>query len=125
MFALSRQRAPESGRIIEASGLTVRRGRRTILRGVDVGIGEGEILTLVGPNGAGKTTLLRTLIGLEAPAAGTLRNVPRMRVGYVPQHFSVDRNLPLPVERFLSLAGPTWKQAAQEIGIESLLARPL
>ncbi len=48
-----------------------RRGVRIeALRGVDLTIADGEIVTLLGPSGCGKSTLLRTIAGLETPASG-------------------------------------------------------
>jgi neutral amino acid transport system ATP-binding protein len=41
-----------------------------ILQGVDIRIGDGEIVTIVGPNGAGKSTLIRAVIGLLKPREG-------------------------------------------------------
>ena len=41
-----------------------------ILDGVDVTIGQGEMVTIVGPNGAGKSTLVKAVIGLLRPWAG-------------------------------------------------------
>jgi len=46
---------------LEARGLTVRAGARTLLRGVDLEIEERRVLAILGPSGAGKTTLLRAL----------------------------------------------------------------
>ncbi|HEU4685003.1 MAG TPA: ABC-F family ATP-binding cassette domain-containing protein [Nitrospira sp.] len=40
---------------------------------------------LVGPNGTGKTTLFRMILGDESPDKGTIRQRPRLRVGYLPQ----------------------------------------
>ena len=61
--------------MIEVRGLEVRfRGRRgAVVRavdGVDLTVGDREIVALVGESGSGKTTLARTLLGLERPAAG-------------------------------------------------------
>lgn len=56
--------------VLEARGLAVDRGRRTVLHGVDLALHAGEALALVGPNAAGKSTLVRALAGLLAPARG-------------------------------------------------------
>ena len=47
-------------------------GARRILEGVDLGLDEGEFLTLVGPSGCGKSMLLRLVLGQERPTAGTI-----------------------------------------------------
>jgi iron complex transport system ATP-binding protein len=44
--------------------------KRTVLEGVNLSVGEGELIALVGPNGAGKTTLLKTIAGGLKPVAG-------------------------------------------------------
>ncbi|GGS46086.1 peptide ABC transporter ATP-binding protein [Planobispora rosea] len=50
------------------------RGRRArAVDGVNLAVGEGEIVALVGESGCGKTTLARTLLGLERPASGAVR----------------------------------------------------
>jgi iron complex transport system ATP-binding protein len=82
--------------ILEARGLTLKRGRREILAGLDLSLRAGEVTALVGPNGAGKSTLLAGLCGLLAPAAGAVRldgqdlsALPPMararRIGFLPQ----------------------------------------
>ncbi|MEU4324699.1 ABC transporter ATP-binding protein [Nonomuraea dietziae] len=49
------------------------RGRRArAVDGVNLAVGEGEIVALVGESGCGKTTLARTLLGLERPTSGTV-----------------------------------------------------
>ncbi len=67
--------------------------------GLDLEVGEGEIVGLVGPDGAGKTTTMRMLAGILAPTAGEARvagfDVARQpeqvktRIGYMPQRFSL------------------------------------
>lgn len=47
-------------------------GRIEALRGVDLTVNKGEIVTLIGANGAGKTTLLMTICGTPRAAAGTI-----------------------------------------------------
>ncbi len=59
--------------ILEAKSLSVRRGGREVLAGVDLRIEGPGCTAIVGPNGAGKTTLLQTLLGLLPPDAGAVR----------------------------------------------------
>jgi iron complex transport system ATP-binding protein len=56
---------------LEAEGLGVRLGGRSVLHDVSLGLAQGTWTAIVGPNGAGKSTLLRTLAGLQA-GAGTV-----------------------------------------------------
>ncbi|WP_109793443.1 ABC transporter ATP-binding protein [Minwuia thermotolerans] len=61
---------PSSELALEIQGLHARYGVIPAIRGVDLQVGRGELVTVVGPNGAGKTTLLRVLSGLHPPAEG-------------------------------------------------------
>jgi ABC-type polar amino acid transport system ATPase subunit len=61
-----------SGLVLDARGITLRRGSREVLRGVDLRVGRGELVALMGLSGGGKTTFLRAVAGLEAFDAGTL-----------------------------------------------------
>jgi ABC-2 type transport system ATP-binding protein len=54
------------------AGLTKRYGRHEALRGVDLEIGDGELVGLLGPNGAGKSTLTKIACGLVRPTTGTV-----------------------------------------------------
>ncbi|MHB8463808.1 MAG: ABC transporter ATP-binding protein [Acidimicrobiales bacterium] len=63
----------ESGAAIEIEGLEKRYGDRTVLRGIDLTVGRGEVFGLLGPNGAGKTTTLEILEGFRDPSAGRVR----------------------------------------------------
>lgn len=114
--------------LITASRLGVQVGGLRILHDVDFAIRRGEIVTLVGPNGSGKTTLLRSLIGAQAPSAGSVRRRDGLRIGYVPQRLAIDRTLPLTVDRFLSLAGgrrPERAAALADVGIPGLGGRQM
>ena len=57
---------------IRARGLTLDRGRKRVLDGVDLDVPPSGVLGLVGPNGSGKTTLLRCLYGSLDPDAGSV-----------------------------------------------------
>jgi branched-chain amino acid transport system ATP-binding protein len=59
--------------MLEIEGLDVYYGPVQALRGVNLTVGEGEIVALLGANGAGKTTTLRTISGLLSPARGAVR----------------------------------------------------
>ncbi|HEX5742023.1 MAG TPA: ABC transporter ATP-binding protein, partial [Pilimelia sp.] len=63
---------PAGEALVEADGLSVRRGRTEVLRRLDLTVRAGETIALMGRNGAGKSTLLRTLVGMHEPAAGSL-----------------------------------------------------
>lgn len=58
--------------LLVVSGLVVRYGAVTAVRGVDLRVEEGEIVGIVGPNGAGKTSLISAVAGIVAPAAGLI-----------------------------------------------------
>src|SRR5690606_32660035 len=69
----ARAPAPDAPQpLLRARGLVVRRGRRTVLSGLDLSVGRGETVAVLGPSGCGKTTLLAALAGLVRPAAGTI-----------------------------------------------------
>ncbi|MER5818896.1 ABC transporter ATP-binding protein [Streptomyces californicus] len=86
---------------IEARGLTVVRGDRTVLRGLDFTVRPGRITGLLGPSGCGKTTLMRAVVGTQAKVTGRLDVLGRPagdpalrpRIGYVTQAPSVYTDL--------------------------------
>ena len=81
--------------VVELAGLSVRFGKREILKDLSVAL-SGRILGLLGPNGAGKSTLIQTLIGFCPVAAGTAKvfghdirrqiSLIRTLVGYMPEN---------------------------------------
>ena len=82
---------------LEARGLCGGYGRVPILHGIDLDVGEGEVVGILGHNGMGKTTLLKTLMGFLPATAGSVRHYgtditrlaanerARLGIGYVPQ----------------------------------------
>jgi ABC-2 type transport system ATP-binding protein len=57
---------------LEVSALAKRYGATHALRGVDLTVGEAELVGLLGPNGAGKSTLVKSACGLVRPSTGTV-----------------------------------------------------
>jgi zinc transport system ATP-binding protein len=90
-------------------GLSARFGTVEVLHGVNLHFHCGELTLLIGPNGAGKTTLLRALLG-EIPHTGQIsywdhsRRLRHPRLGYVPQHLSVDPDTPITVADLFRIA---------------------
>jgi sulfate transport system ATP-binding protein len=93
---------------VQIHRLVRRYGGAAALAGIDLEVGDGELLALLGPSGAGKTTLLRLIAGLDRPDQGPVlidgqdvrRLSPRARrIGFVFQsyalfrHMSVARNI--------------------------------
>ena len=59
--------------LLELSDVHVHYGRVEALKGVSLGVDEGEIVSLIGGNGAGKTTTLKTISGLRPVTSGSVR----------------------------------------------------
>jgi branched-chain amino acid transport system ATP-binding protein len=58
--------------MLELRGLGVAYGGVEVLHGVEMSLGEGEVVGVVGPNGAGKTSLLRAICGLARASSGEI-----------------------------------------------------
>jgi branched-chain amino acid transport system ATP-binding protein len=89
-------------------------GESHVLHGVDMHVGEGEVVSLLGRNGAGRTTTMRAIVGLTGRRTGSIRiagqeainlaphRVARLGVGYCPEErgifasLSAEENLMLP-----------------------------
>ena len=59
--------------ILSVSGLHVSYKAVPALRGIDLSVDEGEIRVILGANGAGKTTIIKSILGLVAPQAGSIK----------------------------------------------------
>lgn len=68
---------------LEISNLKVAYGNLEVIHGLDIGVDQGEIVTILGANGAGKSTTLMTISGLVRPSAGAImfqgENLARLR----------------------------------------------
>lgn len=91
-------------------------GRKQVLRGVDLSVGEGEVVTLMGRNGMGKTTTIQTIMGYLPLTGGQINfdgqdlqgkqpdKVARLGIGLVPEGRHVFPNLTV-LENLLATAG--------------------
>jgi iron complex transport system ATP-binding protein len=99
-------------------------GRKVVLNGVSMEVGDGEFLGLIGPNGSGKTTLLRVLSGVLAPRKGrvVLRGVNLHDIGrrklartmaFLPQDLALDFSFTVREVTFMGRS-PHWPRIGGE-----------
>lgn len=134
-------------RVIEARGVSFAFNGEPVLEDVDFTVARNDFVAMVGPNGGGKSTLVRLLLGLLTPQRGKvliLGQPPskvRSRLGYLPQHPSLDKAFPINVDEVVLMGrlglggfslGGRWsradKEAAQQaldtVGLADLAGRP-
>jgi len=102
------------GALLRVQGLEGWYGESHVLHGMDFGVAEGEVVTLLGRNGAGKTTTIKAIMGLLAKRSGSVtmngtetigmqaRHIARLGIAICPEErgifssLSVEENLHLP-----------------------------
>ena len=109
--------------LLSVTNLNISFGPREVIRDLNFEVHKDDCVAIIGPNGAGKTVLLRALLGLM-PYRGTIRWDPTVRLGYVPQKITADRQLPLSARdlliakaRFLKLPAGELERASNEVGV--------
>ena len=111
---------------LEVNALTVRFGSRTVLDSVSFTLERGSVAGLIGSNGAGKTTLLRAILGRQAASHGHVSTDGR--VGYVPQKFLLDPDMPLRGRDLVGLGldghrfGPIFPSRRRNAAVDEMLA---
>ena len=89
--------------IIQIKGLSAAYEGKPVLHQVDLNVYYHDFLGVIGPNGGGKTTLVKCILGLHAPLQGNIRfykdgkEVPEIKMGYLPQYNTIDRKFPISV----------------------------
>lgn len=104
--------------LLRTERLTVERGNRIVVDGVDLEVASGEFVGLIGPNGAGKTTFLKASIGLLAASGRvflqgrpleTLSAAERAcRVAFMPQEHEIA--WPVTVRHVVALGRQPWRE---------------
>jgi len=106
--------------VLSATDVTVRRGRRVVLTGIDLEVERGAAVRLAGPNGSGKTSLLRVLAGLAPPARGAVSRA--CACAFVPEKVQLAGSLRVGewltvVRRLRGLPPLDWHVAAERCGL--------
>ena len=104
--------------LLRTERLTVERGSRIVVDGVDLEVASGEFVGLIGPNGAGKTTFLKASIGLLAASGRVfLQDKPlealsaaerACRVAFMPQEHEIA--WPVTVRHVVALGRQPWRE---------------
>lgn len=92
--------------MLNISGLTTSYGSIKAIKGIDIEVPEGSIVSLIGANGAGKTTTMKSLVGLLKPQAGHIKFQGQEIQGLAP-HKIVNLGMSLVPEGRNILAGMT------------------
>jgi zinc transport system ATP-binding protein len=113
--------------LVRLSDAGIERGGRWLVRGVDVSVRPGEIVTLIGPNGSGKSTTAKLALGVLQPSEGKVQQRSNLKTAYVPQKVAIDWTLPLRVDGMMSLtqtlSADEMLKALASTGAEHLLTR--
>ena len=81
-----------NGAMLKIKGLQVSYGGIQAVKGVDLEVGHGELVTLIGANGAGKTTTMKAITGIKDWSGGEIEYLGRSIKG-VPTHELLKRGL--------------------------------
>lgn len=89
--------------LIKLHNAGLREGSDWRVRGVELSLHTGEIVTLIGPNGSGKSSTASMVLGITSPDEGEMSRNDNLVIGYVPQKLAIDWTLPLTVKRLMRL----------------------
>lgn len=97
-------------------------GNVEILKGVNLDIQKGEVVSIIGASGGGKSTLLRCMIGLEEIDGGSIETPDRKRMGMVFQSFNLfpHKTALQNIMESLIIVDKMPKEEARRIGLELL-----
>jgi L-cystine transport system ATP-binding protein len=124
--------------MLELNDIKLSYGSTPILKGVDLSVKRGDVVSIIGPSGTGKTTLLRCINSLAKPASGTIQldqirmdyqspdkaaiQAIRLRTAMVFQQFNVFKNMTVlenVMDPLIVIQRKT-KQQARDIAVQEL-----
>ena len=109
--------------LVKVSDAGLYKDGKWLVKGVNLNITKGKIVTLIGPNGSGKTTTAKIALGLYKNIEGTVERLTN-KISYVPQKVSIDWTLPVRVIDFMvltqDLQDQEIKDALNLTGVEHL-----
>lgn len=86
--------------LLKVDDLNVSFDSDKVIKNLSFSVNRGDVMAIVGPNGAGKSVLFRALLNL-IPYSGKIEWRKDLKISYVPQKFSIDREMPLSAREFL------------------------
>ena len=109
--------------LVKVSDAGLYKDGKWLVKGVNLNITKGKIVTLIGPNGSGKSTTAKIALGLYKNIEGTVERLTN-KISYVPQKVSIDWTLPVRVIDFMvltqDLQDQEIKDALNLTGVEHL-----
>lgn len=109
--------------LVKVSDAGLYKNGKWLVKGVNLNITKGKIVTLIGPNGSGKSTTAKIALGLYKNIEGTVERLTN-KISYVPQKVSIDWTLPVRVIDFMVLTQDLQEQEINDAlnltGVEHL-----
>ncbi len=109
--------------LVKVSDAGLYKDGKWLVKGVNLNITKGKIVTLIGPNGSGKTTTAKIALGLYKNIEGNVERLTN-KISYVPQKVSIDWTLPVRVIDFMVLTQDLQEQEINDAlnltGVEHL-----
>ncbi|MFI3295064.1 MAG: ATP-binding cassette domain-containing protein [Rikenellaceae bacterium] len=96
--------------LIEARNIKLGYPTGVIIPHANLTISKGDYIGIIGPNGGGKTTVIKALLGQLTPMSGEIIRAKELKIGYLPQHATLDRKFPISVKEVI-YSGSSQKQS--------------
>ncbi len=91
-----------------------------IIPKINMTIDKGDYIGVIGPNGGGKTTFIKALLGQLSPLSGEIHKASGLKIGYLPQHATLDRKFPITVREVI-YSGSSMKRSMLREKVNQLI----